>query len=57
DRISIAVEASFSEISGSVKEKIDVILTFLAMLMLMRSRILEASQDYLFGDIKIKKLT
>ena len=56
ERIGEAVEASFSEISGSVKEKIDIILAFLAMLMLMRSRILVASQDKLFGEIKIKKV-
>ena len=38
-----------------MKEKIDIILTFLAVLMLIRSRVLAASQDKLFGDIKIKK--
>lgn len=56
ERIGAAVEASFAEISSSVKSKIDVILTFLAMLMLFRSRILDVSQDKLFGDIKIKKV-
>jgi len=56
DRISTAVEASFAEISKSVKAKIDVILTFLAMLMLFRNKALEISQDKLFGDIKIKKV-
>lgn len=57
DRIAVAVEASFTEISGSVKAKIDIILTFLAILMLMRSRILDASQNGLFGEIKVKKIT
>ncbi len=56
ERISTAVEASFADISRGVKAKIDVILTFLAMLMLFRNRILEVSQDKLFGDIKIKKV-
>ena len=63
ERMGAAAEASFSEISGStslttggsVKEKIDIILTILAVLMLIRSRVLAASQDKLFGDIKIKK--
>lgn len=55
NRISAAIEASFSEISGSIKAKIDIILTFLAMLMLFRSQVLEVSQDKLFGEIKIKK--
>lgn len=56
ERIGAAVEASFADISSGIKAKIDVILTFLAMLMLFRNRILEVSQDKLFGDIKIKKI-
>ncbi len=56
-RITMAVEASFADISGGMKNKIDVILNFLAVLMLFRSRILELSQDELFGDIKIKQCT
>ena len=56
ERINVAVEVSFIEISGSVKEKIDIVLAFLAMLMLMRSRIITASQDRLFGEIKVKKI-
>jgi len=55
ERISVAIETSFTDISLGVKAKIDVILTFLAMLMLFRNRILDISQDKLFGDIKIKK--
>ncbi len=54
-RINTAVEASFADISNGVKTKIDIILSFLAILMLFRSRILELSQDKLFGDIKIKQ--
>lgn len=62
-RISTAVEASFSEISGltqvaangPTKTKIDIILIFLAMLMLFKSRIVEVFQDSPFGDIKIRK--
>ena len=56
ERIGVAIETSFADISLGVKAKIDVILTFLAMLMLFRNRILDISQDKLFGDIKIKKL-
>ncbi len=54
-RINTAIEASFADISNGVKTKIDIILSFLAILMLFRSRILELSQDKLFGDIKIKQ--
>ncbi|MCX6813757.1 MAG: segregation/condensation protein A [Candidatus Azambacteria bacterium] len=54
-RISTAMEASFADISNGVKTKIDIILNFLAILTLFHSRILELSQDKLFGDIKIKQ--
>lgn len=57
ERINMATEASFADISSGVKSKIDVILTFLAMLMLFRNRALEVSQDKLFGDIRIKTLS
>ncbi len=55
-RITIAVEASFADISRGVKTKIDVILSFLAVLMLCRTRVLELSQNEIFGDIKINKI-
>jgi len=55
-RINTAVEASFADISNGVKAKIDIILNFLAVLMLFRSRILELSQDKLFGEIWIKNI-
>ncbi len=55
NRISAAAEMSFNEISSSSKEKIDVILMFLAVMMLFRKKILEVSQDKLFGEIKVKK--
>ncbi len=54
-RTGEAVEASFADISSKGKAKIDIILTFLALLMLFRNKILEVSQDKLFGEIKIKK--
>lgn len=54
-RVSEAAEASFADISFGTKAKIEVILTFLALLMLFRNRVLEVSQDKLFGDIKIKR--
>lgn len=54
-RISTAAEMSFNEISNSSKEKIDVILMFLAIMTLFRKKLLEVSQDKLFGEIKVKK--
>ncbi len=56
NRITLAVESSFSDISGGMKNKIDIILNFLAVLMLFRNKVLELSQDEIFGDIKIKQL-
>lgn len=55
NRISMAAEMSFNEISSSSKEKIDLILMFLAIMMLFRKKLLEVSQDKLFGEIKVKK--
>jgi len=57
-RVSAAAEASFSEIYGSTskKEKINMVLAFLAILILFRKRVLEISQDKLFGEITIKKV-
>ena len=58
-RIGAAAEASFADISGSTllttRTKIDIILTFLAILMLFRNKILEVSKDEIFGEIRIKK--
>ncbi|MDP2638681.1 MAG: ScpA family protein [Candidatus Azambacteria bacterium] len=54
-RINMAVESSFADISSGVKTRIDVILSFLAVLTLFRSRILDLSQNEIFGDIKIKQ--
>ncbi len=56
-RIGTAIETSFADISNGVKTKIDIILSFLATLMLFRSRILELSQDKLFGEIWIKNIS
>jgi len=56
-RIGMAIEMSFADISNGVRTKIDIILSFLATLMLFRSRILELSQDKLFGEIWIKNVS
>ncbi len=48
------VETSFSEITHNASDKIDVILSFLAMLEMVKQRIIEAEQQELFHDIKLK---
>ena len=55
NRRGTAVEASFADLSGGIKNKIDVILNFLAVLTLFRARVLELFQNEIFGDIKIKQ--
>lgn len=48
------VETSFSEITSGAVDKVDVIVSFLAMLEMVKQRIVEAEQTELFQDIKIK---
>lgn len=48
------VEMSFSEITAGAQDKVDVIVSFLAMLEMIKQRIVEAEQLELFQDIKLK---
>jgi segregation and condensation protein A len=48
------VESSFSEITKNAADKIDVIISFLAMLELVKQRIIHAEQNELFSEIKLK---
>ena len=54
ERVAGSVEASFAQVTAGAKKRIDIVLTFLAILMLFRKQILEISQDNLFGPITIK---
>ncbi len=49
------IETNFSEIVGSAKDKIDVIVSFLAMLELVKQRIISVEQGNLFSEIKLRK--
>lgn len=51
------VERAFSEIVGGAKEKVDVIISFLALLELARQKFLSLDQQNLFEDIRIKKIS
>lgn len=53
-RVACSVEASFAQVTTNTKKRIDIILSFLAILMLFRKRILDISQEQLFGEIKIR---
>lgn len=48
------IESSFNEIVSGAEEKIDVIIPFLAMLEMIKQRIINAEQTELFKEIKLK---
>jgi segregation and condensation protein A len=47
------MESSFSDLVSEAKEKIDVIVSFLAVLEMVKQRIINVEQDKLFSDIKL----
>jgi segregation and condensation protein A len=47
------VETSFREISQSASDKVEIIVAFLAMLEMVKQRIIDVEQSSLFEDIKI----
>jgi segregation and condensation protein A len=49
------VETSFRELSKSAKDKIEVIVAFLAMLEMVKQRIVDVEQSELFEEIRILK--
>lgn len=51
------LETSFSELVSKSENKIDVIVSFLAMLEMIKQRIIEVEQEDLFKDIKLKHIT
>lgn len=50
-----AVERSFSELVKGAKEKVEIIVSFLALLELARQKFVELEQGSLFEDIVVKK--
>lgn len=47
-------ESSFSDITSNAKDKIEVIISFLAMLEMVKQRIVDVEQGELFKEIKLK---
>lgn len=47
------VETCFSELVSQAKDKIDVIISFLAMLEMVKQRVIKVEQKELFQDIKL----
>ncbi|MFA6194104.1 MAG: segregation/condensation protein A [Parcubacteria group bacterium] len=56
DSLQKRVETSFRELSGSSKDKVEVIVAFLAMLEMVKQRIIEVEQTDIFEDIRIAKI-
>lgn len=52
-RVQTALAISFKEFTGDTKEKVEVIVSFLALLELVKQGIVEAAQYDHFADIKI----
>jgi segregation and condensation protein A len=48
------LETSFSEITASAKDKVEIIVSFLAMLELVKQRIVSVEQNELFSEIKMR---
>lgn len=49
------IETSFKRLSQNAKDKMEIIVTFLAILELFKERIINLEQNELFGEIKIRK--
>lgn len=49
------VERAFSEVVAGAKEKVEVIVSFLALLELTKQKLITVEQHGRFGDIKIRK--
>jgi segregation and condensation protein A len=52
--IAEKIEISFAEIAAKAKEKVEVIISFLALLEMVKQRIIEVDQRELFQDIRLK---
>ncbi len=50
------IERAFSDLVLGTKEKVEVIVSFLAILELAKQRFVELKQDKIFADIRIKRL-
>ena len=53
-RVQSAMTLSFKEFSGGIKEKVEVIVSFLALLELVKQGAIAAEQYDLHGDIRLK---
>jgi len=54
--LRVRIETSFSEIASTAEDKIEVIISFLAMLEMIKQRIIKVEQKGLFDEIKLKHI-
>ncbi|QQS15951.1 MAG: segregation/condensation protein A [Candidatus Moraniibacteriota bacterium] len=54
-RIEQCVEAAFSDIAAESRDRIEVVVSFLALLELVRRRTFKVNQGELFGEIRFRK--
>ncbi len=52
--LTARIEASFAEIVANASEKVEVIISFLAMLEMVKQRMISVEQGNLFSEIKLK---
>lgn len=57
DRVRSKLSVSFKEFSGGAKEKVEIIVSFLALLELVKQGSVDADQGEHFSDIRIKDLS
>lgn len=57
DVLKKKIETSFAELVAHTEDTIEVVISFLAMLELVKQRIIHVDQQGLFGDIRLKHKT
>ncbi len=55
-RLEMKAETFFSEVVSGSQNKVEIIMSFLAILEMIKRRVIQAKQDELFKDIKMKKI-
>lgn len=54
EMIRTKVEISFSELTADAKEKVDVIVSFLAILEMVKQKVIDVEQNEIFREIRLK---
>lgn len=54
EMIKTKVEISFSELTADAKEKVDVIVSFLAILEMVKQKVIDVEQNEIFREIRLK---